>query len=424
MDPASPEVVAVQDAFPSNPPPEPFVVPAIFQNPDADIVVKSSDNVEFRVWKCILIEGSVVFKDMLSSANSSQDAADPVPWPEPAKVIDRLLMLMYPVVKPALDSIEEIFTLIHAADKWQIDVAIAYLKENLMSRRVTRTDTQYFQIYAFACSMNFLDVQEDVVKMASNLDPLGPDVRRYLADMTALDLLRLVKLRTYPLATFDSHFSDVPQPAAQVAPGATAVPEVFQDPDADIAILSSDGIEYRVFKLYLCHSSEKLRDMVHRLGSERSNPAESTLPKLSIPLPAATLETLLCYIYPMPKRTNGTMPLEHLMVCLRAAITWDIRVAVEALSQELTMPWRLRSHPLRIYGFAASTGLAEEAAKAKGRAMLLDPLSHPLKVDFMEMTARDLAVLHESHALRNNAFEPSHQLIRQVKTVLEEHITL
>ncbi|KZO93999.1 hypothetical protein CALVIDRAFT_565967 [Calocera viscosa TUFC12733] len=349
-----------------------FVLPPIFQNPEADLIIKSSDNIEFRVWKGILIEGSVVFKDMFANPPSAQSAAEPVPWPEPAKVICRLLMFMYPIPKSSLDSLDEIFAIIRAADKWQIDVAVSYLKDILLSKRFTSNKTEAFR--------------EETAKLASEIDPCGLAVRDQLTHMTALDMLRLVKLRSDPSKPFDHHFDDAAEsvPPAGIHP--IIVPPVFRDPEADMTILSSDGVEYCVFKLYLSHSSSKFRDMIRQLNTHGTGTA-SARPTLPLPLPAATIETLLYYIYPLPKPHDRMLTMDHLMACLRAAATWDIGVALEALRKELTAPGRMRSHPLRIYGFASSMAFKEETAKSKARALLFDPLKHTVKKDFTDMTA-------------------------------------
>ncbi|KZO94002.1 hypothetical protein CALVIDRAFT_539375 [Calocera viscosa TUFC12733] len=388
------------DSSMPTPAPNTFIVPPIFQNPEADILIKSSDNVEFRVWKPMLVEGSVVFKDMFAHPQSSEIAAGPVPWPEPAKVIDRLLTFIYPIVKPALDSLDEVFTIIRAADKWQIDVAVSYLKDVLVSKRFSSSSDDAFRIYAFACEMHFLDVQDEVAGTASEWDPFDSALREELSHMMALDVLRLTKLQLYPRTAFDEHFDDESESTAPDTIQPNAVSLVFQAHDADMAIVSSDGIEFRVFKLYISGSSTILRDKILQLPSYL---AGSSLPTLSLTLPSAILETLLYYIYPVPKPYSSAMSLEHVMTCARAAAAFDIGVALQAFRQELVMPVRLRSYPLRIYGFARSMGFEEEASRAKSRAILRDPLEHRKRSDFKELTAHDLVVLRDSHsALMNN----------------------
>ncbi|KZT58385.1 hypothetical protein CALCODRAFT_412893, partial [Calocera cornea HHB12733] len=125
-----------------------------FRNPKADLVVKSSDGVEFRVFKTFLSEGSVVFANMFDHPQpSNSDPSEPVPWPEPAAVIDRLLQYIYPVIKPILISLDEVMCLIRAAEKWQIEVATSMLKQDLIATRFLLVSP--LRIYSFACEMGY-----------------------------------------------------------------------------------------------------------------------------------------------------------------------------------------------------------------------------------------------------------------------------
>ncbi|EJU02871.1 hypothetical protein DACRYDRAFT_15463 [Dacryopinax primogenitus] len=384
-----------------------FNAPPRFLNPTADLIVTSSDNVEFKTWKAILIEGSFFFKGMLEDSMLNEctigwGKVERVRWDETAKIINHLLILMYPIPKPAINSLDEIFDVIRAAEKWQIPVAIDWLKATLLCKKFVDVDRNAFKIYAFACEMDFTDIRDEVAKKASEIDPFGIPVRSHTRHMTALDLLRLVKLRSAPYATFDSHFTLSPNPDATATmstglPDSSSIPSEFRDTNGDLAVHSADGVEFSVFRLFLACSSPKLRDRILKLSETSSAHNQGTRPALSLPLPASIILTLLYYIYPLPRSPTktGTSRLEHLILCMRAAIEWDIQVAVSAFREELMSPLHLQTRPLKIYGFANSMGFEEEKKIARTRAILFDPMENRNRNDFTEMTGYDLIQLRE-----------------------------
>ncbi|KZT54605.1 hypothetical protein CALCODRAFT_404128, partial [Calocera cornea HHB12733] len=56
--------------------PSTFRIPAVFLDPDADLLLKSSDGVVFKVFKAFLIVGSPVFRDMFQTPRSSPETPE------------------------------------------------------------------------------------------------------------------------------------------------------------------------------------------------------------------------------------------------------------------------------------------------------------------------------------------------------------
>ena len=99
-----------------------------FDDEDADVIVKSSDGDEFRLYKVILAKASHVF----GSAFSIPQGTPPASTLDPPEVIDglpaiyltedtRTLTLMfslcYPMIPPVLDSLHDVYNLLEAAMK-------------------------------------------------------------------------------------------------------------------------------------------------------------------------------------------------------------------------------------------------------------------------------------------------------------------
>ena len=97
-------------------------------DPDADIVLRSSDGVQFRVRKSLLSDASPVFGDMFSipQPNSTPDSDDtePINLSEPSKTVKLILSLCWhsdsPLTSLLIDSLSDIANLLQAADKYDI----------------------------------------------------------------------------------------------------------------------------------------------------------------------------------------------------------------------------------------------------------------------------------------------------------------
>jgi hypothetical protein len=80
--------------------------PETFDLPDADLIIRSSDLVDFRVHKSVLALTSPFFKDLLSlpqpSDSESVDGLPVVQLSEGSELVNTLVSMLYPVptVKP------------------------------------------------------------------------------------------------------------------------------------------------------------------------------------------------------------------------------------------------------------------------------------------------------------------------------------
>jgi hypothetical protein len=91
-------------AEPDDPPPQsnPTASPVKpFDIPDANLIIRSSDQVNFRVHKPVLAMASPFFKDLLSHFRpSDSEFADGLPviqLPEDSELLNCLVSILYPV---------------------------------------------------------------------------------------------------------------------------------------------------------------------------------------------------------------------------------------------------------------------------------------------------------------------------------------
>ncbi|KIM90348.1 hypothetical protein PILCRDRAFT_41804, partial [Piloderma croceum F 1598] len=131
---------------------------APFDRPDADVIIRSSDNVDFRVLKLLLSLASPFFDDMfglpqgtIGAIHEKQETRDDLPViqiTENSQVVTILLKLCYPITiapAPALDSVEMVLAVMEAAIKYGIEEVELYVREALIKPPlVEENPTQVF----------------------------------------------------------------------------------------------------------------------------------------------------------------------------------------------------------------------------------------------------------------------------------------
>ncbi|KAH8118807.1 hypothetical protein DFH11DRAFT_1502705 [Phellopilus nigrolimitatus] len=123
-----------------------------FTTPDADVVLRTSDNVELRVHRHILSEASPFFRDLftLPQGDSTDSATAPtVDIPENTEVMETLLKLIYPGMEPVISTLDELSVLLAAAMKYDMVRASETLRRLLVSPRFVEKEPT--RVYAIAC---------------------------------------------------------------------------------------------------------------------------------------------------------------------------------------------------------------------------------------------------------------------------------
>jgi hypothetical protein len=84
----------------------------LFDVPDADLIIRSSDFVDFRVHKPVLAMASPFFKDLLSLPQPSDseivDGLPVVQLPEGSELLNSLISIIYPVCTATPKSYEKV----------------------------------------------------------------------------------------------------------------------------------------------------------------------------------------------------------------------------------------------------------------------------------------------------------------------------
>lgn len=135
--------------------PEPNVSP-LFNHAKADIILRSSDGVEFRLHKVILEMASPIFCDMftLPQEASQSDRAQVVDVTETARTLEDLLPFCYPMERSEFLQLSRLRAVLHAAMKYDMAFLVKILKRNL----TLFLPSEPLRVYAIACLIEDRDL--------------------------------------------------------------------------------------------------------------------------------------------------------------------------------------------------------------------------------------------------------------------------
>ena len=121
-----------------------------FDRRDADLIIRSCDQVDFHVHKAILGIASVAFEDMFTAPGQEQNESV-VNLAEDSKTLHHLLTAIYPVDFSIPETFEEYLPLLAACQKYQIDSTAGYIRSLLKERRPPLfTPSSSFRAYGIA----------------------------------------------------------------------------------------------------------------------------------------------------------------------------------------------------------------------------------------------------------------------------------
>ena len=143
-----------------------------------------------------------------------------------------------------------------------------------------------------------------------------------------------------------------------------------QDPDidAEVVLLSSDGVQFQVRQRLLSLASPVFDDMF-----SVPQPTSDSKPPINLSETGRTLKLILdLCTYP---RTLHRIDLSDIVNLLQAADKYDIKTIQQHSLSSLSLPKFLENEPLRVYAIASCYGAHDTAALA-ARHLLQYPLLH------------------------------------------------
>jgi len=194
--------------------PEPLDVP------DANVIVRSSDLVDFRVHKPVLAIASPFFKDLLSLPQSSDsesvDGLPVVQLSEDAELLHTLVSLLYPVRPVVPKSYDKVLYLLAACQKYDMVQAQSYIRTEVdRGCFPSPVGTEVFRAHAIASSNGLIPETERAARLTLShpmtFESLGEGLRLY--DGSALrELARFRKRCAEILVTCIESFLEVHAP--------------------------------------------------------------------------------------------------------------------------------------------------------------------------------------------------------------------
>jgi hypothetical protein len=186
--------------------------------PDANIIIQSSDLVNFRVHESVLAITSPVFKEILSrhkpSGSESVDDLPVVKLTEDAELLNSLFSMLYPIRPVIPTSYEKVLYLLAACQKYDIDQVQSVIRAEVSYGSFPMpTGTEVFCAYAIASSKRLIPEMEDAARLtldhSMTLETLGEGLR-FFEGSALQDLIRFRKRCRDNLVTCFKSFLDPP----------------------------------------------------------------------------------------------------------------------------------------------------------------------------------------------------------------------
>ena len=122
-----------------------------FDDRTADLIIRTSDRVDFHVFKVILVEASPAFGAMSAFTPSENVRGKPsVKLAESSEVWDSILRILYPTDKMTTLSLCDYLPLLEAARKYDMARVRQSVEERMSHPAVLNTDP--LRIYALSCA--------------------------------------------------------------------------------------------------------------------------------------------------------------------------------------------------------------------------------------------------------------------------------
>ncbi|KLO10949.1 hypothetical protein SCHPADRAFT_492703 [Schizopora paradoxa] len=192
----------------------PAVFHATYAFEDGDVVLVSSDNIQFLVHSVVLREASPVFRDMTTIPGPREAEKQPsdrtIKLDEPAFVMEFLMDAIYPrETFPSVLNYNQAWEIARAADKYDIGRAFTILRSTILHNEELRGQT--FRLYKLARRYQWTDIiafssKASLDKPLLNLRYMEPEALEHFFELSsedAEDLLRLHRSRCAEILDFN-----------------------------------------------------------------------------------------------------------------------------------------------------------------------------------------------------------------------------
>ena len=164
-------------------------VPLCLDVPDADsIIVRSSDQANFRIHKSVLAMSSPFFKDLLSLPQPPDaeivDGLPVVELPEDAGLLNSLISLLYPITPVIPDSYQRAFALLAVCQKYEMESVQFIIRAAIkLGKFPAPVKAEGFSAYAIASGLGLVPEAVDAARLTlgqpMTFESLGEGLRLF-----------------------------------------------------------------------------------------------------------------------------------------------------------------------------------------------------------------------------------------------------
>ena len=156
--------------------------------PDASLIIRSSDLVDFRVHKPVLAVASPFFADLLSlpqpSNGESVDGIPVVDFPEDAELLNCLVSMLYPVRPVIPSSYDKVLHLLAACQKYDMAQIQSFIRaEVIREGSPAPVGAEVFRAYAIASNKGLIPEMEKAARQTLDypmtFESLGEGLRLF-----------------------------------------------------------------------------------------------------------------------------------------------------------------------------------------------------------------------------------------------------
>ncbi|KAK7688295.1 hypothetical protein QCA50_008666 [Cerrena zonata] len=395
---------------------KPSIAKSPFDNEDgdADLILRTSDKVEFYVHKLFLRKASPIFADMFTVARSELsihvDGPSQTPYlpivevEEPSFIIDSLLRIYYPVEEVGQTSLNRVVDVFQAALKYEMHKAATRMRKEFAT--YARTDA--LSVYAYACTLNL----ENEAKLGAEewrkqCEPrffffssskfadciAGKTYRHEMQDNTAGHLYRLIRFVKSGVYT---PFCSPPPPLQESSTGCEAsniedqsnIYPFTRFPNPDIIIRSIDNIDFPAHTSILTYASNSTSKILHLPKDQNPDGLQSVI---CVTEDSKTIATVLqlCYPFAQYEVSEDTCTVSHIAGVRKTAEKYGIVNAARLACD--VMEDLIEKHAIQVYFAARRYGWEREAKLAEAQCWTLSDIEGPgAYVAEMEFVSADV----------------------------------
>ncbi|KAG6902547.1 hypothetical protein C0995_014936 [Termitomyces sp. Mi166 len=417
-----------------------------FENPDADIILRSSDQplpTDFRVFKFLLSLASPFFATAFTLPQPPTDGSEDVPvmeMEEDAKTLGMILGFCYPISVhrlPRLTTLKDVRAILQAAEKFEMKGVQEYVRETVVDGFLADKPVS---VFAIACHYGWKEVvvQAAYRFLALPIDSVPPDepelelitaatyrrllgYRKECGEAAKKEVIRLAEAGATSTAPWGAKpttghvcikkagcdgvgnwwavwmlksaeaFMEIPGRSridleASTEQMAVTGNHPFENPDADIILRSSDQplpTDFRVFKFLLSLASPFFAK-AFTLPQPPTDVSED-VPVMEMQENAKTLRMILGFCYPISvHRLPRLTTLEDVRAILKAAEKYEMKGVQEHVRETLVNQF-LEDKPVSVFAIACHYGWKEVVDQAAYRFLALPINSVPADESELEL---------------------------------------